>query len=167
MLTNSTNITIEEWESQNAQWPELLALVTQLNQSDWLNFTADWHISSHVLIARRGSQIVGFLRFVVQEIGPDADCPPIQWMGENLREAKVIAFGVSPSQRRQGIGRKLQEALRQSAQALGCYQIRSHSSGDNLENHQLKLSLGYGVHPIARGEDRRGVYFILPLRQLK
>ena len=46
---------------------------------------------------------------------------------------------------------------------MGCYQIRSHSSGDNQANHYLKLSLGYGVHPIIRGEDQRGVYFVLPL----
>jgi len=167
MPNNPTDITIEEWKSQHARWLELLTVVAQLNQEDWFTFTAAWHASSHILVAQRSLEVVGFLRFVLQDIGPDTDCPPIQWMGENLREAKVIAFGVLPSQRRQGIGRKLQEALRQKAQALGCYQIRSHSSGDNLANHRLKLSLGYGVHPIVRGEDRRGVYFILPLRQLE
>lgn len=163
MLTNSTDITIEEWKSQHARWSELLALVSQLDQMDWFHFAAEWHASSHVLVALRGSSILGFLRFVIQPIGPDMDCPAVQWKGEGLREAKVIAFGVLHEQRRQGIGRKLQEALRERAQDLGCYQIRSHSSGDNLDNHQLKLSLGYGVHPIVRGEDRRGVYFILPL----
>jgi GNAT superfamily N-acetyltransferase len=167
MMTNPINITIGEWRSEHARWSELLALVSELNQMDWLRFTAEWHHSSHVLVARRSSEILGFLRFVIQDIGPDMDCPPVQWKGENLREAKVIAFGVLPTQRRQGIGRKLQEALRQRAQDLGCYQIRSHSSGDNSANHRLKLSLGYGVHPIVRGEDRRGVYFVLPLKQLE
>ena len=160
---SSTEIIIEEWNSQHARWSQLLALVTQLNQMDWLDFTAEWHVGSHVLVAQRGSELLGFLRFVVQEIGPDTDCPPVEWRGEKLREAKVIAFGVLPAYQRQGIGRKLQEVLRKRAQELGCYQIRSHSSGDNLANHQLKLSLGYGVHPIIRGDDRRGVYFILPL----
>ena len=167
MLNNPTAITIEEWQPDHARWSELLALVTELDQMDWLNFTAEWHYSSHVLVAQRNSEPLGFLRFVIQDIGPDMDCPPVQWKGENLREAKVIAFGVLLTQRQQGIGRKLQEALRQWARDLGCYQIRSHSSGDNSANHQLKLSLGYGVHPILRGEDRRGVYFILPLRQLE
>ena len=164
---NPTDIIIEEWTAQHDHWSELLELVTQLNQMDWFTFTGEWHFSSHVLVARRGSEILGFLRFVIQDIGPDMDCPPVQWKGETLREAKVIAFGVLPDRRRQGIGRNLQEALRQRAQELGCYQIRSHSSGDNLENHQLKLALGYGVHPIIRGDDRRGVYFILPLRRLE
>ena len=164
MLTNFTDITIEEWTPQHARWPELLELVGQLNQMEWLTFNAEWHASSHVLVALRGVDILGFLRFVLQDIGPDADCPPVQWKGKNLQEAKVLAFGVLPSQRRQGIGRKLQEALQSKAQAAGCYQIRSHSGGDNLANHQLKLSLGYGVHPIVRGEDQRGAYFVLPLR---
>jgi len=162
---NPTDLTIEEWDLQHPRWSELLDLVSQLHQSDWLTFTAEWHVSSHVLVALRRSALVGFLRFVSQEIGPDSDCPAIQFQGKNLQEAKALAFGVLPLQRRQGIGRKLQEALRQRAQVLGCYQIRSHSSGDNLANHQLKLSLGYGIHPILRGEDRRGVYFILPLWQ--
>src|SRR5687767_15038891 len=70
MLTNSTNITIEEWESQNAQWPELLALVTQLNQSDWLNFTADWYISSHVLVARAAHKLLAFYDSSFRRLDP-------------------------------------------------------------------------------------------------
>ena len=164
---NPTDLIIEEWSPQHARWSELLALITQLDQMDWLDFAAEWHISSHVLVAQRGSELLGFLRFVTQEIGPDTDCPPVVWKGEYLREAKVIAFGVLLAHQRQGIGRSLQEALRQRAQDLDCYQIRSHSSGENVANHGLKLSLGYGVHPILRGDDRRGVYFILPLRRLE
>ncbi|HEY3474745.1 MAG TPA: GNAT family N-acetyltransferase [Anaerolineales bacterium] len=167
MSTNSARISAEEWYPHHARWSDLLAVVAQLHQDDWFTFTAEWHYSSHVLVAQHGTEIAGFLRFVVQEIGPDADCRPVQWKGENLREAKVIAFGVLPAQRGRGIGRKLQEALREQAEALGCYQIRSHSSGDNQANHRLKLSLGYGVHPIVRGDDRGGVYFILPLRRLE
>ncbi len=163
-MTSPTEVTIEEWDAQHSRWSELLDLVNQLDQSDWFTFTAEWHIHSHVLVALRGSALVGFLRFVRQEIGPDSDCPPIQFQGQTLQEAKVLAFGVHPLQRRQGIGRQLQEALRQRAQALGCYQIRSYSSGDNIANHQLKLALGYSAHPIIRDEDPRGVYFILPLR---
>ena len=167
MPTNPTDAIIKEWDTQHGRWSEFLELVNQLDQMDWFTFTAEWHLSSHVLVAQRASEILGFLRFVVQDIGPDTDCPPVEWRGEKLREAKVIAFGVLPAHQRQGIGRNLQEALRQRAQELGCYQIRSHSSGDNVANHQLKLSLGYGIHPIVRGDDRRGVYFILPLRRLE
>jgi GNAT superfamily N-acetyltransferase len=125
MLNNPGDITIEEWDPQHARWSELLALVAELGQRDWFTFTAEWHSSSHVLVAQRNSEIVGFLRFVLQDIGPDSDCPPISWKGQNLQEAKVIAFGVVPGLRRQGIGRRLQETLQGQAQILGCYQIRS------------------------------------------
>ena len=160
-----SDIAIEEWGPAHVRWQELLDVVAGLSQMEWLTFRAEWHFSSHVLVAQHRDRITGFLRFVVQEIGPDAGCPPIQWKGESLKEAKVIAFGVSPAWRGKGIGRLLQWALQQHALSLGCYQIRSHSSGDNLANHQLKLSLGYGVHPITRGEDTRGAYFILPLER--
>jgi GNAT superfamily N-acetyltransferase len=163
-MTYSSELTIEEWGPHHHRWKDVLALVAELNQMEWFTFDAEWHLSSHVLVAQRGSNVVGFLRFVVQEIGPDAGCPAVQWNGKLLHEAKVIAFGVPAADQRQGIGRKLQDALRQRAEALGCYQIRSHSGGDNLANHRLKLSLGYGVHPIVRGDDRGGAYFVLPLR---
>src|SRR6266542_1125314 len=119
MMSNpSEDITIEEWSIQHARWSELLELVSQLIQRDWFTFTAAWHASSHVLVALHGAEIVGFLRFVVQDIGPDMDCPAVQWKGKNLQEAKVLAFGVPSLQRRQGIGRKLQEALQPRARVL-------------------------------------------------
>ena len=82
---------------------------------------------------------------------------------EILTEAKVIAFGVNPTFRRQGIGRRLQELLIERAKAAGCYQVRSHSSASNIANHQLKLSLGFAIHPLDKTSDRDGAYFILPL----
>ena len=41
--------------------------------------------------------------------------------------------------------------------------MRSHSSRNNRENHRLKLAMGFGVHPVLRGDDREGVYFMMPL----
>jgi hypothetical protein len=70
MLNNPTDITVEEWHPDHMRWSELLALVTELNQMDWLNFTAEWHHSSHVLVALCSSEILGFLRFVIQDVGP-------------------------------------------------------------------------------------------------
>ncbi len=84
--------------------------------------------------------------------------------GEELVEAKVLAFGVLAPYRRRGIGRALQQEALQRTRAQGCYQLRSHSGGDHLKNHQLNLSMGFGVHPVVRGADRHGVYFVLPLR---
>lgn len=155
---------IEEWTPDHPRWPTLLAAVGALEQIDWLTFRAEWHRSSHVLVAHEDGAIIGFLRYVTQEIGPDADCPPVLFNGAPLVEAKVIAFGVEPASRGAGVGRALQLELLRAAKAEGCYQVRSHSGGDHPANHHLKLALGFGIHPIIRGEDTRGAYFIMPLR---
>jgi GNAT superfamily N-acetyltransferase len=156
-------LTVAEWQPDHPRWSEALAAVAALGQSDWTAASAPWHRSTHLLIAQQDGEIAGFLRFVVQEIGPELDRPPVMVDDRPLIEAKVLAFGVLPAFRRRGIGRALQEAMIARAAQLGCYQVRSHSSGTNTANHRLKLSLGFGVHPIVRGEDTTGVYFILPL----
>ena len=99
----------------------------------------------------------------MQSIGPDAGCPAVVLDGRELIEAKVNAFGVEPGARRQGIGTALQLAVIERARSLGCRQVRSHSGGDHPANHRVKLRLGFGVHPIVRGDDTAGCYFVLPL----
>lgn len=157
-------VTIEEWTSDHPRWSALLGVVEAQGQSDWLVFHAGWHAGSHVLVAHEAGNVVGFLRYVRQEIGPDAGCPPVELDGVPLTEAKVIAFGVDPARRGEGVGSALQHALLRAAKDQGCYQVRSHSGGEHTANHHLKLMLGFGVHPIVRGDDTRGVYFVMPLQ---
>jgi GNAT superfamily N-acetyltransferase len=145
-------------------WVAAHELGLQLGQTNWLAFRAEWHLGSHLLVAMADGQVVGFLRFVLQSIGPDMDCPAVVVKGVALIEAKIMAFGVAQERRRQGIGRKLQAAAIDHARTLGCYQVRSHSGGESDANHQLKLAMGFAIHPIVRGEDRQGCYFLLPLR---
>jgi GNAT superfamily N-acetyltransferase len=160
----SPALIIEAWDAAHPRWVELTEFASAQGQANWVQFTAVWHTGSHMLVALTGSHIVGFLRFVTQTIGPDTDCPPVSLHGRVLVEAKVMAFAVHPDAQRCGIGRALQlEAIR-CARRLGCYQLRSHSSSHHELNHQLKLSLGFGVHPVVRGDDVRGAYFILPLQ---
>jgi len=156
-------VTIGEWPTDHPRWPEVLTAVADLGQADWVAANAPWHRSAHLLVALDGGVVAGFLRFVVQEIGPELGRPPVMLGDRPLIEAKVLAFGVLPAFRGRGLGRALQEAVIARALQLGCHQVRSHSGGANAENHQLKLSLGFGVHPILRGEDTTGAYFILPL----
>ncbi len=155
---------IAEWDQAHGRWDELMRIVAELGQSAWVAFAADFHRGSHLLVATHEQAIAGFLRFVVQEIGADDGRPAVTFGGRPLTEAKILAFGVVPACRRQGMGRALQLAAIDHATRLGCYQLRSHSSGRNTANHQLKLSLGFGVHPIVRGDDTTGVYFVMPLR---
>jgi GNAT superfamily N-acetyltransferase len=165
MTPPNPNITIQLWDQHHPRWPEFLQLAADQGQTRWLEFTADFHHASHVLVALQSEHIVGFLRYVIQPIGPDTgDCPPVVHNGITLTEAKVIAFAVVPTACRQGIGRGLQAATIQQARAAGCYQLRSYSGGDNKANHQLKLSMGFAVHPTDRKGDNEGAYFVLPLR---
>ena len=157
------DVRIETWREAHDLWREVRRAVDTLGQTSWVDFTAPWHRDSHVLVALDGHTVVGFLKVVVQPIGPELDREPFELGGEPLLEAKVLAFGVLPQYRRRGIGRALQVRARDLARDLGCFQVRSHSSGNNEANHRLKLSLGYAVVPILRGDDGRGAYFVLPL----
>lgn len=165
MQSDARATTIVEWDPEHTRWNELLAVVETLRQTNWFTIAAPFHRGSHALVALQDRAIAGFLRFVVQEIGPELDRPPVRLGGQPLLEAKILAFGVLPAFRRRGIGGALQEAAIKRADQLGCYQVRSHSSGENEANHQLKLSLGFGVDPLVRREDTTGAYFILPLRR--
>lgn len=157
-------LSIEEWGQTHARWPELKEFIETQDQTRWAETTAEWHLSSHVLVALHHGRITGFLRFVIQIIGVDEDHDPVAFEGTPLTEAKVLAFGVAPTWRNQGIGRSLQKAAMHAARQRGCHQLRSHSSGDNEANHHLKLSLGFAVHPVVRDNDTKGVYFVMPLK---
>ena len=158
------SVVVEEWTPEHPAWLNLLDLIEGLDQKDWTAFTAVWHLSSHFLVAHQQGIPLGFLRYVIQYIGADADWSPIYLQGEVLTEAKVIAFGVAAANLRQGIGRCLQEVLIRRAAAAGCYQIRSRSDASHTANHQLKLSMGFAIHPLDKMGERDGAYFILPLR---
>jgi len=158
------SLVIEAWTADHPGWRSLQCLTARMDQEEWCAFTAEWHLSSHFLVAHRQWVPLGCLRYVIQYIGADADWSPIQLQGESLTEAKIIAFGVDVDHRRQGIGRRLQQTLIAQAKAAGCFQIRSRSDTLNTANYQLKLSLGFAIHPLEKTGERDGAYFLLPLR---
>ena len=159
-----SSFSIEEITLDSPEWQELVDVITQENQTGWAFNPHFEQFARYFLAAKQGGDIVGFLMFVVWDIGPhDRDHPPIQVAGQTLREAKIIAFGVKKAYRRQGIGRALQEYTLKQAKELDCYQVRSVSDMDHPENHQLKLSMGFGVEPMERKEP--SLAFIMPLNQ--
>jgi GNAT superfamily N-acetyltransferase len=115
-----------------------------------------------VLGAFRADECVGFLLYLVQQIGTDRGRPPIVRHGLRLRECYVEAFGVAPSTRRRGVGQALQLRAINDARSLGCYQIRSRSPVTSSENYALKLKLGFVVHPSGENDS---YYFILRLHE--
>ncbi|RKU32383.1 hypothetical protein C6496_24190 [Candidatus Poribacteria bacterium] len=157
---------IEEMTPDHPDWQELVNVITQENQTGWAFNQHFEQFARYFLAAKQEGKIVGFLMFVVWDIGPhDRDHPPIQVDGQTLREAKIIAFGVKEAYRRQGIGKALQEYTLKRAKELDCYQVRSVSDMDHPENHQLKLSMGFAVEPMEREEP--SLTFIMPLSQIE
>ena len=155
---------LELWEPTHPRWSELMNTVEEEGQTRFATFEAEFHEASYLLVALQGESITGFLRAVIQRIGPDMGCPPLNHKGKFPKEAKILAFAVRPLFQNRGIGRALQSELVRLAEEWGCYQIRSHSDGHRKANHSLKMSLGFAIHPIVRGDDKEGVYFIMSLK---
>lgn len=161
-----SDLNISQWNNTHPQWSRLREIIDQLEQTAWVNYHAEWHHQSIILVAEYGVEPVGFLRYVLQTIGLAEDLQAVTLNNQPLLEAKVIAFGVIESMRRLGVGRQLQQTLIEVCQQAGCYQIRSHSSLKNSGNHQLKLSMGYAIHPLVSTEKKDGYYFVLPLQKI-
>ena len=82
--------TIEQWSDNHARWPELVTLLEREDQLSWvLPEGGPLRPDAVVLVAHDEDSVLGFLAFIVQEIGPPDECPAL-----GLTEAKVLAFGV-------------------------------------------------------------------------
>lgn len=157
---------VEEWDETHPRWREFVACLETVapEQAPFvLGETYRAH-PSHLLVALQSNEVVGFIRFAVQPIGPEAKCPALVYDGVQLTEAKIHAFAVREEARGQGIGTELQRQTIVLARVLGCYQVASYSSYGRDANYQVKLSLGFGAQPEVHGDNHQGVYFIMPLR---
>ena len=162
-MNKQQSFSIEELTPDHPDWQEFVALINEINQADWAFNPYFEQFSRYFLAAKQDEIIVGFLMFVVWDIGPhDRDHPPIQMYGKTLKEAKILAFGVKDRYRRQGIGTALQAYTIKQAKMFGCYQVRSVSGENYPENHHLKLAMGFAVEPMER--DEYCLAFIVPLK---
>lgn len=162
-MNTDMSFSIEELTSDHPDWQSFVALVDEINQTDWAFNPYFEQFSRYFLAAKKSGGIVGFLMFVVWEIGPhDREHPPIQMNGQTLKEAKILAFGVKNGYRRQGIGTALQRYAIKQAKLLDCYQVRSVSGEQHPHNHQLKLSMGFAIEPMERKE--HCLAFVMPLK---
>ena len=152
-MNKQQHFSIQELTPEHPGWQAFVALVNEINQADWAFNPYFEQFSRYFLAAKQDGIIVGFLMFVIWDIGPhDRDHPPIQMHGKTLKEAKILAFGVKEGYRRQGIGTALQEYTIKQAKLFDCYQVRSVSGENHAENHHLKLSMGFAVEPMERGQ---------------
>ncbi len=165
-MCKQQHCSIQELTPDHPDWQEFVALVNDLNQEGWVFNPYFEQFSRYFLAAKQDRTIVGFLMFVVWDIGPhDRDHPPIQIHEKTLKEAKILAFGVKEGYRRQGIGTALQEYTIKQAKLFDCYQVRSVSGENYPENHLLKLAMGFAVEPMER--DEKCLAFVLPLKSLR
>ena len=158
-----SRLSIHELTPDHRDWQEYVDVIDAGGQARWAFDARFDRFSRHYVIAKRDDRVVGFLMYVVWEIGPhDRNQPPLVVDGRKLTEAKIIAFGVKEAYRRQGVGRALQQYVIRRARALGCYQVRSVSGADHPANRQLKLAMGFAVEPMER--DKPTLAFVMPLR---
>ena len=160
------NCSIEEWDETHPRWHEFVACL-EMAAPEQAPFVFEKHnqaYQAHLLVALQSNKVVGFIRFVVQPIGPEAQCPTLYLKDVPLTEAKIHAFAVCEDARGQGIGTELQRQAIFRAKAAGCYQVASYSSYGREANYHIKLSLGFAAQPEVHGDNHQGVYFLMPLR---
>jgi GNAT superfamily N-acetyltransferase len=155
-------LVVEAWPLEHPRRQEVDPLIDAAGQADLVAFSAAWHMESHLLVALVDGKPAGFLRYVVQPIGPEIDCAPLHHAERELREAKGLAFYVLDDFRRRGLGRRLQAEPLVRARAAGCWQVRSYSAAHHVANHQLKLSMGFAANRV--NDDRgEGINYIRTL----
>ena len=157
---------IEEWDEMHPRWQEFLSClkIAAPEQEPFVFGEYYRAFQTYLFVALQLNEVVGFLRFAVQPIGPEAKCPSLYKNGIQLTEAKIHAFAVIENARRQGIGTELQKLAIYRAKELECYQVTSYSSYGREANYRVKLSLGFGAQPEIHGDNEKGVYFIMPLQ---
>ena len=164
---------IQRIEPHGDRWDHYVAHLKRVDNACWVLEGDDERPLADVLFLGVvvGAEVVGDLALRKQVVS----APATEWsggvarplLGEDERpmeETFVMTFFVEEAHRRKGYGRALQEAALALTREAGCFQMRSWSSLDKPENHRLKLSLGFALHPevhrAASGYDVTGAYFV-------
>jgi GNAT superfamily N-acetyltransferase len=154
--------TIHEVDLNTTLYETVLDLADRLGQERYVVRDYPDAMRRILLVAIEEDHPVGFLFAIVQVLGRQEGCSPIFLNGQSLVECYIEAFGVLPEFRRQGIGQELQEAIIRIAHNIDCYQVRSRSPVTARENYELKLKMGYAIHPSTENDS---YYFIKRLRR--
>ena len=105
-----SRLSIHELTPDHRDWQEYVDVIDAEGQARWAFDARFERFPRHYVAAKADGCVVGFVMYVVWDIGPhDRSHPPLVVDGQKLTEAKIVAFGVKEAYRRQGIGRALQE----------------------------------------------------------
>lgn len=108
-------------------------------------------------------QLLGVIRYCIQEIGFEQKTPKLQYKGTTLTEAKINAFAVETAYRNRGIGKQLQLKVIEDAKQNGCSQLASYSTFDKVENYAVKIELGFCAQPEIQANGTMGCFFLMKL----
>ena len=158
---------LQELAEDHPRWPDFVRCLEETVPEQAPFVLGDYarHLPRYLSVAFQDDQVVGFLRFGIQPVGAEEQCPPLVLNGVTLTEAKIHAFAVHPEHRGQGIGTALQREAIRRARELGCYQLASHSGygPETSASHHVKLSLGFSALPETHG-DQQSIRFLMPLQ---
>lgn len=108
-------------------------------------------------------QLIGAIRYCIQDIGFEQKTPILKHQGKVLTEAKINAFAVQADFRNRGIGKQLQLKVIEDAKQNGCSQLASYSTFDKVENYAVKLALGFCIQPEIQANGTMGCFFLMKL----
>ena len=157
---------LQELAEDHPRWPDFVRCLEETAPEQAPFVLGDYarHLPCCLSAAFSNDQVVGFLRFGIQPVGAEEQCPPLLLNGVTLTEAKIHAFAVHSKCRGQGIGTALQQQAIRRARELGCYQIASHSGcgPETSASHHVKLSLGFSALLETHG-GQQSIRFLMPL----
>jgi aminoglycoside 6'-N-acetyltransferase I len=91
-------------------------------------------VRNGVLVAARGSELVGFVEVSLREWAEGCTTHPVGY---------IEAWYVEPAERRSGLGRRLIEAAEAWSAARGCTEMASDADVDNAVSRRAHRALGY------------------------
>ncbi|MFL5449019.1 MAG: aminoglycoside 6'-N-acetyltransferase [Gemmatimonadales bacterium] len=118
---------------RNALWPDQ-PLQELLDEAEMFFSTGDGRLASVLVAEKAGEGLVGFAELSLRPYAEDCRTSPV---------AFLEGWYVTPSMRRQGVGRALVRAAEQWGRAQGCREFGSDTQFDNSTSIAAHLALGF------------------------
>jgi aminoglycoside 6'-N-acetyltransferase I len=118
---------------RNALWPDQ-PLQELLEEAETFFSTEDARLASVLVADKSGEGLVGFAELSLRPYAEDCRTSPV---------AFLEGWYVTPSMRRQGVGRALVRAAEDWGRAQGCREFGSDTQFDNSTSIAAHLALGF------------------------
>ncbi|MFL5546208.1 MAG: aminoglycoside 6'-N-acetyltransferase [Gemmatimonadales bacterium] len=118
---------------RNALWPDQ-PLQELLDEAEMFFSTGDGRLASVLVAEKAGEGLVGFAELSLRPYAEDCRTSPV---------AFLEGWYVTPSMRRQGVGRALVRAAEEWGRAQGCREFGSDTQFDNSTSIAAHLALGF------------------------